>query len=120
MFNSLDIVDNDISDEGQTGQLLASLLPFLFIMSMVMGGFYLAIDITAGERERQSLEPLLSLPLSRTAVVFGKYGATLTFVALSGALTAISIYLLFRLFPVDLLDGQISFCLLYTSPSPRD
>ena len=109
VFNSLDIIDNDVSDEGQTGQLLASLLPFLFIMSMVMGGFYLAIDITAGERERQSLEPLLSLPLSRPAVVFGKYGATLAFVALSGALTAVSIYLLFRLFPVDLLDGQISF-----------
>ncbi len=109
VFNSLDIISNDISEDGATGQLLASLLPFLFIMSMVMGGFYLAIDITAGERERQSLEPLLSLPLSRLAVVFGKYGATLTFVALSGALTAISIYALFKLFPVEILDGQLRF-----------
>ncbi|MFK7860487.1 MAG: ABC transporter permease [Granulosicoccus sp.] len=108
-FNSLQIIENDVSSDGANGQLLASILPFLFIMSMVMGGYYLAIDTTAGERERQSLEPLLSLPLSRSAVVFGKYGATLCFVTLSSLLTAISVYTLFRLFPVELLNGQIRF-----------
>ncbi len=108
-FDSLNIIQNDVSSDGANGQLLASILPFLFIMSMVMGGFYLAIDTTAGERERQSLEPLLSLPLSRTAVVFGKYGATLCFVTLSGLLTALSIYTLFKLFPVELMGGQIRF-----------
>ncbi|MGQ7844723.1 ABC transporter permease [Granulosicoccus sp. 3-233] len=108
-FDSLNLVENDVSSDGSNGQLLASILPFLFIMSMVMGGFYLAIDTTAGERERQSLEPLLSLPLKRSAVVFGKYGATLCFVTLSGLLTAVSIYTLFRLFPVELMGGQIRF-----------
>lgn len=109
VFNSLNVVENDVSSDGSNGQLLASILPFLFIMSMVMGGFYLAIDTTAGERERQSLEPLLSLPLSRSAVVFGKYAATVCFVALSSLLTAISIYTLFRLFPVEIMGGQIRF-----------
>jgi len=108
-FNSFRITENDVSSDGSTGQMLASILPFLFIMSMVMGGYYLAIDTTAGERERQSLEPLLSLPLSRTALVFGKYGATLCFVTLSSLLTAISVYSLFRLFPIELLNGQIQF-----------
>ncbi|MFK8082612.1 MAG: ABC transporter permease [Granulosicoccus sp.] len=108
-FNSLQITENDVSSDGADGQLLASILPFLFIMSMVMGGYYLAIDTTAGERERQSLEPLLSLPLSRSAVVFGKYGATLCFVTLSNLLTATSVYTLFRLFPIELLNGQINF-----------
>lgn len=108
-FDSLNIIENDVSTDGSNGQLLASILPFLFIMSMVMGGFYLAIDTTAGERERLSLEPLLSLPLPRSSVVFGKYGATLCFVSLSGLLTAISIYSLFRLFPVELMGGQIRF-----------
>ena len=108
-FNTLQIVENDVSSEGANGQLMASILPFLFIMSMVMGGYYLAIDTTAGERERQSLEPLLSLPLSRTAIVFGKYGATLCFVTLSSLLTAISVYTLFRVFPVELMNGQIRF-----------
>lgn len=108
-FDSLNIVENDVSSDGSNGQLLASILPFLFIMSMVMGGFYLAVDTTAGERERHSLEPLLSLPLSRSAVLFGKYGATLCFVTLSSVLTAISVYLLFKLFPVELMGGQIRF-----------
>ncbi|MFK7890238.1 MAG: ABC transporter permease [Granulosicoccus sp.] len=51
-FKALVVNLNDVSDEGSEGLLLASLLPFLFIMSMVLGGYYLAIDTTAGERER--------------------------------------------------------------------
>lgn len=109
IFDSLKVVQNDVSSEGANGQILASILPFLFIISMVMGGFYLAIDTTAGERERQSLEPLLSLPVSRTSVVMGKYLATVCFVLLSSILTAISIYTLFKLFPVEIMGGQIRF-----------
>lgn len=109
IFDPLNIVQNDVSNEGANGQMLASILPFLFIMSMLMGGFYLAIDTTAGERERQSLEPLLSLPLSRTAVVMGKYLATVCFVLLSSVLTAISIYTLFKLFPLEIMGGQVRF-----------
>ena len=91
------------------GQLIGSLLPFLFIVSMVLGGFYLAIDTTAGERERQSLEPLLTLPIARSKLVLGKYGATLCFVFLSAVLTALSIILLFPFIPVELLGSRINF-----------
>ncbi len=109
VFNSLDISREDVSRDGAGGQLLASLLPFLLIISMVMGGFYLAIDTTAGERERQSLEPLLSLPLNRRELVLGKFGATLCFVALSGILTSISVFFLFQFFPTDLIGGGLHF-----------
>jgi len=109
VFNALDISREDISRDGAGGQLLASLLPFLLIISMVMGGFYLAIDTTAGERERQSLEPLLSLPLNRRELVLGKFGATLCFVALSGILTSISVFVLFQFFPTDLIGGGLHF-----------
>jgi len=76
---------------------------------MVMGGFYLAIDTTAGERERQSLEPLLSLPLDRRELVMGKFGATACFVALSAILTSISVFVLFQFFPTDLIGGGLHF-----------
>ncbi len=109
IFNTLDITQQDVSQDGAGGQLLASLLPFLLIVSMVMGGFYLAIDTTAGERERQSLEPLLTLPLRRRDLVLGKFGATFCFVLLSGLLTAISVFLLFKLFPTDLLGSNMRF-----------
>ena len=109
LFDSLDVVVDDVSRDGADGRLIASLLPFVFIMSMVMGGFYLAIDTTAGERERRSLEPLLTLPLARRDIVLGKFGATLAFVTLSVALSATSVWLLFRLFPLELFGGQIRF-----------
>lgn len=109
VFNSLDIIREDVSRDGAGGQLLASLLPFLLIISMVMGGFYLAIDTTAGERERQSLEPLLSLPLKRRELVLGKYGATMCFVALSAILTSVSVFVLFKFFPTDLIGGGLNF-----------
>jgi len=109
VFNSLDITRQDVSLDGAGGQLIASLLPFLLIISMVMGGFYLAIDTTAGERERQSLEPLLSLPLNRSELVLGKFGATLCFVALSSILTSVSVFFLFKFFPTDVLGGGLNF-----------
>lgn len=109
VFNSLDITREDVSLDGAGGQLIASLLPFLLIISMVMGGFYLAIDTTAGERERQSLEPLLSLPLNRSELVLGKFGATLCFVALSSILTSVSVFFLFKFFPTDVLGGGLNF-----------
>jgi len=109
VFDSLEISREDVSLDGAGGQLLASLLPFLLIISMVMGGFYLAIDTTAGERERQSLEPLLSLPLKRRELVLGKFGATVCFVALSAILTSISIFILFQFFPTELIGGGLHF-----------
>jgi sodium transport system permease protein len=109
IFNAIDLTKFDVSEDGSSGQLMASILPFLFIISMTMGGFYLAIDTTAGERERQSLEPLLALPLDRADIVYGKFGATMCFVLMSTVLTACSIYGLFQLFPTELISGGLRF-----------
>ncbi len=109
VFNSIELTEFDVSEDGSSGQLIASILPFLFIMSMIMGGFYLAIDTTAGERERMSLEPLLALPLDRVDVVYGKFGATLCFVVMSSCLTVLSIYGLFQFFPTELISGGLRF-----------
>src|SRR3546814_19691497 len=52
--------------------MLMAILPYFLILSAFIGGAYLVIDTTAGERERQSLEPLLATPASRGAIVSGK------------------------------------------------
>jgi len=109
VFNSIDVSLQDVSSNGFRGQILASLLPFLLIVAMVMGGFYLAIDTTAGERERQSLEPLLSLPVARYKLVLGKFLAVLVFVGISSILTAISLFLVFRFFSPEMAGGELSF-----------
>ncbi|KGM56740.1 sodium ABC transporter permease [Lysobacter arseniciresistens ZS79] len=58
--------------EAKRGVLLSMLLPYLLILMSFLGGAYLIMDATAGERERQSLEPLLATPASRGAIVSGK------------------------------------------------
>lgn len=51
------------------------LLPFFVLMAVLYGALHAALDTTAGERERGSLEPLLMTPQSRWALVLGKWGA---------------------------------------------
>jgi len=61
--------------EAKRGFMMAMLLPVLLIITSFIGGAYLILDATAGERERQSLEPLLATPAPRSAVVSGKIAA---------------------------------------------
>jgi sodium transport system permease protein len=57
--------------QSRAGQMFA-ILPYFFVLTVFMGGMYLAIDLTAGERERQSLEPLFANPVPRWKVLAGK------------------------------------------------
>ena len=66
------------TEEAKRGVMLSILLPYLLILSSFIGGSYLILDATAGERERQSLEPLLATPAARGAIVSGKIAAACT------------------------------------------
>ena len=89
----------DLSSEGLSGLILVFFVYFIIVFSMMSGGFYLAVDATAGERERHSLEPLLSLPVSRQHILIGKWLAILLFVLLSGCLSVVSVFLILSFFP---------------------
>ncbi|AWV05806.1 ABC transporter permease [Marilutibacter maris] len=78
------------SAQAKRGQLLSVLLPYLLILSSFLGGAYLIIDATAGERERQSLEPLLATPAPRGAVVSGKIAAACALGLISLLLTLLA------------------------------
>ncbi|MFM6989396.1 MAG: ABC transporter permease [Arenimonas sp.] len=75
--------------ESRIGQALA-FLPYLLILSGFLGGAYLVIDATAGERERQSLEPLLATPAARGAIMSGKIAAACVFGMFSLVLTLLA------------------------------
>jgi sodium transport system permease protein len=62
-------------------------LTLLIVLTMLMAGLHLAIDATAGERERGSLEPLLTMPVRREHLVYGKLLAACAFMLLSLSLT---------------------------------
>ncbi|MBT2767096.1 ABC transporter permease [Stenotrophomonas sp. ISL-67] len=72
----LDVATQDLATaEAKRGVMLSLLLPILLTITSFLGGAYLVMDTTAGERERQSLEPLLATPAKRSAIVSGKIAA---------------------------------------------
>ncbi|HLV12143.1 MAG TPA: ABC transporter permease subunit [Trueperaceae bacterium] len=84
-------VDASTEAERSSG-MLSWLIPFFIAIWTLTGGQMTAIDATAGEKERGTLESLLVAPVRRSEVVLGKFLATLTF-GLTAALAAIAGYL---------------------------
>ncbi|CUS04399.2 putative Na+ ABC transporter permease protein [Candidatus Promineifilum breve] len=80
--------------EGGSSVVL-NLLPVVMMTAAFYGGFYLAVDTTAGERERKSLEPLLLNPVPRWEFLMGKFLAVFAFTLLATFLaTALFLVLL--------------------------
>jgi sodium transport system permease protein len=75
--------------QSRAGRIL-SFLPYFFVIAIYIGGMYLAIDLTAGERERQSLEPLFANPVARWRILMGKLGAISAFSLASLVLTVVA------------------------------
>ena len=99
------IAVNDIDVTTPTGRAVVVLgfMTYFVLFSVLMGGLYLAIDSTAGERERGSLEALLSLPVARTALVGGKLLATCAYMGLSLAINLAAFVVVFRFVPLERL-----------------
>lgn len=104
------IVDEyDVSTPTGRSALLLGVLTYFLLFATLMGGMYLAIDTTAGERERKSLEPLLTTPVTRTTLLVGKIAATVTFMLLSLVLTLIGFMIALRFMPLDELGMSSGF-----------
>ncbi|HUD42833.1 MAG TPA: ABC transporter permease [Dokdonella sp.] len=73
------VASRDQSTAQARGGMMFAMLPYFFILGAFIGGMALAIDTTAGERERQSLEPLFANPVPRSQILLGKLGATTSF-----------------------------------------
>ncbi|MGH8233883.1 MAG: ABC transporter permease [Rhodanobacteraceae bacterium] len=83
--------------------LALGILPYFFVIAIYIGGMYLAIDLTAGERERQSLEPLFANPVARWRILIGKLGAICTFSLASLVLTAVAFSIAGKFMPAEKL-----------------
>lgn len=57
----------------RAGYLLGALLPFILVSLSLFGGFYAAVDLTAGEKERGTMQTLMVAPLTSTEIVVGKF-----------------------------------------------
>src|SRR5205085_9319852 len=87
------ITQRPISFAGAPTFSLAALIPLILVLMTVTGAVYPAIDLTAGERERGTLETLIAAPVPRLGLLLAKYVAVLTVAILTALvnLTAITI-----------------------------
>ena len=77
---------NIASEKEMIGKLAGGWLPYMFILYCFMGAMYPALDLGAGEKERGTIETLLTSPAGRMEILLGKFGV----ISLSGFLSAIS------------------------------
>lgn len=85
----------DISSNEETmGSFLGYIIPFLMITSILMGAMYPAIDTTAGEKERGTLETLLTLPVRNLEMIMSKFLATATVAVAAALLNLVSMGIL--------------------------
>jgi len=109
VLRPLNIDEVDVSTPSGRSGMLLGMMSYFFVFATLMGGMYLAIDATAGERERGSLEPLLSLPVTRDQLILGKIGATCVFMALSLALSLLSFHVALNFMPLEQLGMTSNF-----------
>jgi sodium transport system permease protein len=109
VLQAISVDDVDVSTPSGRSGILLGMMSYFFLFALLMGGMYLAIDTTAGERERGSLEPLLSLPVTREQLMLGKVAATCVFMATSLLLSLWSFFFALKFMPLEQLGMTPNF-----------
>jgi sodium transport system permease protein len=104
----------DVSTPSSRAVFALGMLSYLTIFAMLFGGMYLAIDATAGERERGSLESLLTAPMPRSHLIYGKIAATASYMLISMGLTLAACALSLQYVRLEELGMSLSMDLLTT------
>jgi len=95
------VEDVDVSTPATRSVLALGMLSYLMLFTMLMGGLYVAIDATAGERERGSLEPLLTTPAPREQLIYGKILTACAYMLISLVITVTAFTLVLRFTPLE-------------------
>ena len=107
VMSPLLIRDVDLSTPQSRGMLIMLFLPYILMITAFMGGMHLAIDTTAGEKERRSLEPLLINPVPRWQIMMGKLLATGVFGMASLVLTLLAFRITLPYLPLAALGVDL-------------
>jgi ABC-2 type transport system permease protein/sodium transport system permease protein len=95
-----------LAAESHGGMSLAVFVPLVLVLMTITGAVYPAIDLTAGERERGTLEVLLAAPVPRVSLLFGKYVAVVSVAVLTALMNLGSMTV--SLLAADWLYGGVS------------
>lgn len=104
----VEIDELDLATSAKVAGNLLNMVPYFLLLAAFMGGMHLAIDATAGERERGSLEPLLLNPVTRWALVLGKWSTTVVASWLSILVALLAFSLMLRRVPLEDLGIRAS------------
>jgi sodium transport system permease protein len=90
----LKINEKDLSTQKErVGESIGGLLPYFFIIFCFLGAMYPAIDLGAGEKERATIETLLTSPASRMQIVLGKFFVITCTGIISALISILALYL---------------------------
>jgi sodium transport system permease protein len=113
----------EVSSAQQRAAMILSFIPMFIILAAFAGGMQIAMDSTAGERERGSLEPLLVNPAPRSVIASGKWLAATFTSMLSVILTTMIVMAMLRFIPMQefgirfrMHPGQIAMLLAAALP----
>ncbi len=90
LLEPMRVEDRDLASTQTRATQVTGMLPFFVLMAVLYGALNAALDTTAGERERGSLEPLLMNPSTRWSLVLGKWGAVASLSMLIAVLSCFS------------------------------
>jgi sodium transport system permease protein len=102
------VANRDTATPQARGALLFAMLPYMLVLTIFIGALWLAIDSTAGERERASLEPLLINPVPRDRILLGKLLATATFSTASLTLGLLAFLVVGMFMPTEELGMSLA------------
>jgi sodium transport system permease protein len=106
VLSPIDLQPTDLATPQSSAIIFLNMLPFVLTMTIFVGGMYVIIDTTAGERERGSLEPLLINPIPRRDFVLGKLLASLPFALASLSVALGVLYFGFNVLPLEEFTGM--------------
>jgi sodium transport system permease protein len=96
VVRGIDLREHDVASvRERLGKLVGGLLPYMFIIFCFTGSMYPAIDLGAGEKERGTLETLLTAPVHRRTLVLGKFAVVTLAGILSALIAMLSLWLSF-------------------------
>jgi sodium transport system permease protein len=107
--SALAVDEVDWATPASRSAVLLGILSYFLMFATLMGGLYVAIDSTAGERERGSLEPLLTLPVRRAVLALAKLTAAAVCMVISLALAVATFALCLRIVPLETLGMRANF-----------
>ena len=108
VLSAIAVQDVDVATPTSRSVLILGTLTYMILLTMLMGGLHVTLDATAGERERGSLESLLTVPVPREQLIYGKILAACVFMLLSLTLNVCAMAVALRFVGLENLGMNVN------------